>query len=84
MNNPIFLKFYDPIIKLDRAINYKFFSFFAISLAFFNLTSSARAKFSSARIRVLLVYRPIIPKEAEVKNIRQESYIDCSMLSFSR
>jgi hypothetical protein len=57
---------------------------FAMNLAFFNSTSSARAKFSSTRIRVLLVYRPIIPKETEIENIKQELYIDCSMLSFSR
>jgi hypothetical protein len=55
-----------------------------MNLVFFNLISFARAKFLSARIKVLSVYRPIILKEAEVENIRQESYIDCSILSFSR
>jgi hypothetical protein len=27
MNSPIFLKFHDPTIELDRAINYEFFFF---------------------------------------------------------
>jgi hypothetical protein len=58
--------------------------FFTINLVFFNSTSSAKAKFLSARIRVLLVCRPIILKEAEINNIKQESYINCSILSFSR
>jgi hypothetical protein len=83
MNSFIFLKFHDPTIKLDRTINYKFF-FFCYELGFFNLISSARAKFSFARIRVLSVYRPIILKEAKIENIKQESYINCFMLSFSR
>jgi hypothetical protein len=57
---------------------------FIINLAFFNSISSTKAKFSSARIRVSSVYRPIIPKETKIENIKQESYINCSMLSFSR
>jgi hypothetical protein len=61
------------------------FSFsFVINLVFFNLISSARAKFLFARIRMLLVYRLIIPKEAKIKNIKQESYVNCFILSFSR
>jgi hypothetical protein len=72
------------LLNLIKLLTISSSLFFAINLAFFNLTSSARAKFSSARIRVLLVYRPIIPKETKVENIKQESYIDYFILSFSR
>jgi hypothetical protein len=82
INSPIFLKFHDPIIEFNRVINYKFF--LAMNLAFFNLISSVRAKLSSARMRVLLVCRPTILTETKIKNIKQELYINCFMLSFSR
>jgi hypothetical protein len=59
-------------------------SFFGYKLGFFNFIFSARAKFLSARIKILLVYRPIILKKAEIENIKQESYINYFILSFSR
>jgi hypothetical protein len=55
-----------------------------MNLVFFNLISFTRAKFSFVRIRVLLVYRLIILKEAKVENIKQELYIDCFILGFLR
>jgi hypothetical protein len=57
---------------------------FAINLVFFNSTFSTKTKFLFARIRVLLVYRLIILKKAKIKNIKQESYVDYFILSFSR
>jgi hypothetical protein len=72
------------LLKLIELLIISSFLFFVINLVFFNLISSARAKFSFARIRILLVYRPIIPKKAKIENIRQELYINCFILSFSR
>jgi hypothetical protein len=73
------------MILLLNLIELLIISFFlAINLAFFNSTFFTRAKFLSARIKVLLVYRPIILKKTEIKNIKQESYVDYFILSFSR
>jgi hypothetical protein len=72
------------LLNLIKLLIISFSLSFAINLAFFNSTFFARAKFLSARIKMLLVCRLIIPKETKVENIRQELYIDCFMLSFSK
>jgi hypothetical protein len=73
------------MILLLNLIKLLIISFFIIiNLAFYNSISFAKAKFLSTRIKVLLVCRLIILKEAKIENIKQESYINYFILSFSR
>jgi hypothetical protein len=58
------------LLNLIELLIISFSSSFAMNLVFFNLIFSTRAKFLSTRIRVLLVYKLTIPKEAKIENIR--------------